>query len=149
MLGSEVPDLADTPCAQCGEALSGATDLRWDPWHRGDSRLAALPYHLACAVEAGVLPPTEPGPDQRRCGRCEEELSAAALASAYRALHDRFLAAKAPLSQVEIVWRVAARDPRRYVPEHFACILDSLPKKQGRRIEGSLSGEAGPSPQEG
>ncbi len=130
MLGSEVPDLADTPCAQCGEALSGATDLRWDPWHRGDSRLAALPYHLACAVEAGVLPPTEPGPDQRRCGRCEEELSAAALASAYRALHDRFLAAKAPLSQVEIVWR-ALRLHSRLAPQEAGPTDRGLPERRG------------------
>jgi len=144
VLGSEVPDLADTPCAHCGEALSPEADLRWDPWHKGDSRLAALPYHQACAAEAGVLPPQEPGPDQRRCGRCEEDLGPA-LEAAYQALHDRFLTAKASLSQVEIVWRVAARDPRRYVPEHFACILGSLPKKQGRRIEGSLGGDLGPS----
>lgn len=144
MLGSEVPDLADTPCAHCGEALSPEGELRWDPWHKGDSRLAALPYHLACAEAAGVLPPQEPGPDQRRCGRCEEDLGPA-LGAAYQALHDRFLTAKAPLTQVEIVWRVASRDPRRYVPEHFACILGALPKKQGRRIEGSLGGELGPS----
>lgn len=145
MLGSEVPDLADTPCAHCGQSLVEAPEVRWDPWHKADSRLAALPYHASCAAEAGVLPPQEPGPDQRRCGRCQEELSPNALEVAYRALHERFLAAKAPLTQVEVVWRVAARDPRRYVPEHFACILGALPKKTGRRIEGSLGGELGPS----
>jgi hypothetical protein len=149
VLGSEVPDLATTPCTGCGESLAAvqAGEIRWDPWHKADSRLAALPYHRACAEGAGVLPPTEPGPEQRACGRCLQDLGSE-LESAYRALHDRFLAAKAPLTQVEIVWRVAARDPRRFVPEHFACILNALPKKEGRQIEGSLGGEPGPNSEE-
>lgn len=149
MLGSEVPDLSQTPCPHCAQPFRGGEgeEVRWDPWHRADSRWAALPYHQACAEAAGVLPPVEPGPDQRSCGRCETEIEPADLAKAYAALHARFLAAKASLVQVELVWRVASRDPRSYVPEHFACILGAFPKKKSRRIDPEpelLGGDLGP-----
>ncbi|MBL4844638.1 MAG: hypothetical protein JKY65_03855 [Planctomycetes bacterium] len=133
MLGSEVPDLSQTPCTHCGESLEGAGEVRWDPWHRGDTRWAALPYHLSCASEAGVLPPSEPGPDQSSCGRCELAIQEPVLSPAFAALHERFLTAKATLAAVEIVWRVAARDPRRYQAEHFSCVLGAVRKKTPRR----------------
>ena len=132
MLGSETPDLDETPCAGCGESLAETprADLRWDPWQSQDPRLAALPYHTACAQAAGILPPAEPEEAHARCGRCQETLGAETLAVAYRALHTRFETAKGSLISPEVVWRVKSRDPRSYVAEHFACLLGAVVRKK-------------------
>lgn len=129
MLGSEVPDLATTPCPGCGELVPEGPDLRWDPWHPGDVRLAAAPYHLECARAAGILPPPRPGPEHERCGRCAKSIAPEALAVGYAALQRRFLSAKGSLLTPELVWRVASRQPRRYVAEHFACVLAAVSQK--------------------
>ena len=142
MIGSEVPDLATTPCAACGESLAETptANVRWDPFQPGDVRLAAAPYHLACAKGAGFLPPTEPAAEHGRCDRCGEPIED--LASAYRALQQRFLTAKGSLMTPSVVWRVAAREPRRYAAEHFACLLAAVERKAPPEDPPGLPGAA-------
>lgn len=122
MLGGEVPDLATTPCGGCGGALGADDDVVWDAWYAGDPTLAAYPYHRACA--GAVLPPAEADADMRRCGLCGAALSDAELEVALRDLRARFEQPKvSPPGPPQVVWRLAAREPRRWVPEHFACLL--------------------------
>lgn len=125
MYGGEVPELDRTPCPVCGERIA-ADEAVWDPYHTGERRWAALPYHRACAGD--VLPPPEPGREMRRCARCGEELAPEVLAEAFAALLRRFEAPTAPAATPEVVWRLAERAPRRYLPEHFRCVLGALGK---------------------
>ena len=122
-------------------------EVRWDPWQAADPRLAAAPFHQACAQAAGILPAAEPGPGQGRCGRCQAALAPETLAVAWRALHERFRSAKGSLITPEVVWRVQARDPRSYVAEHFACLLGAVRRKAAAPDEDppALPGAAPPS----
>ena len=126
MLGAEIPDLATSPCPACGELIDPSAVV-WDAWHQADLRQAAAPFHPACA---DFLPPSEASTEQGRCGICEEAFEPAAGAAAFQDLHNRFKAATAELSAAHIVWRLAARDPRRYVPEHFECVLNKATRKK-------------------
>ena len=101
-----------------------ASEVVWDPYHTGSRQLAALPYHPACAE--GLLPPETPDAGMRRCGICEKELEEAELARAFEELRRRFQEAKGPAAPQEVVWRLAERAPRMFVPEHFACVLGKL-----------------------
>ena len=129
MLAPEVPTLSETPCTGCQQPFAANPapgEVVWDPWHRGDSRWAALPYHLACAGE--VLPP-EPAPEAMTvCGRCQKALTdpGAALAT----LRARMNAARDATPSPEVVWRVVQRNPRAYQPEHFACLLEAVKRKR-------------------
>jgi len=107
-------------------------DVVWDAWHLGDPRIAAMPYHRACATR--ILPPAEVTPAMRRCGICDEPLVDDVLAEAFAALHARFTAAKGSVLTQVVTWRLAGREPaRRYVAEHFQCILGKLARPKRRR----------------
>lgn len=130
MFGGEIPDLASTPCLACGGAVA-ADDAVWDPYHQGERRWAALPYHRACA--AAVLPPAAPDEAARRCGLCGEAFAAEVLAEALAQLQARFRAAAPSLATPTLVWRLAAREPARvFVAEHFTCLLARVTSGRGR-----------------
>lgn len=121
MFGGEIPDLASTPCLACGDTVPAA-DAVWDPYHQGEPRWAALPYHRACA--GAVLPPATLVESARRCGLCGEAFAPEVLAEALSQLQARFRAAAPSLATPTLVWRLAAREPARvFVAEHFACLL--------------------------
>ncbi|MGE0708415.1 MAG: hypothetical protein AB7N76_19070 [Planctomycetota bacterium] len=141
MFGGVAPDLDETPCVACGERVA-PDEVVWDAWHQGDRRFAALPYHRRCAQD--VLPPREPDEAMRRCARCGQELAPEVLAAALEALAARFRAAKGSLASPDVVWRLAGRDPRRWVPEHFACVLAAV--RRGP-IAGPVAGALPPASQ--
>lgn len=120
MLGGETPDLATTPCPACDRPIA-EDEVVWDAWHGTDLRLAALPYHRACAAD--LLPPADPDAGMRACGICGEPLGKGQLEEAFAALHARFTAAKGVAAAADVVWRLAEREPRRYVTEHLSCLL--------------------------
>lgn len=129
MFGGVTPELSETPCPGCGEPWSDAElageGVVWDPYHLADRQLAALPYHARCAT--AILPPAEPSAEMRTCGRCGEEIAAKEFEPAFQALHERFQAAKGSLATPQVAWRLAEREPaRRYLAEHFACILNAI-----------------------
>lgn len=128
MLGGEVPSLEETPCEGCGEPFAAGQAVLWDPWHPKDPRLAALPYHEACA--GPILPPEEPPAAMLRCGRCEQALEnpEAELAG----LRERFRSARQVKPSPTVVWRVVGREPRAYQAEHFACLLAAVKRKPPR-----------------
>lgn len=128
MLGGETPDLATTPCPVCAQPIA-EDDAVWDAWHGTDLRLAALPYHRACAAER--LPPRQLEDGMRACGICGGAFSDRELVAAFGALHRRFEAAKGVAAAEGVVWRLAERSPRRFVAEHLSCVLDG-PKAKGR-----------------
>lgn len=127
MFGGEVPELATTPCGACGQPVA-EDDVVWDPYHEGERRFAALPYHRACA--GAVLPPDAPTEAMTRCGLCGEALGEAEAAAAFEQLHARFRVAKAPAVPQQVVWRLAERDPRAFVAEHFACLVERVTGKK-------------------
>lgn len=123
MYGGAIPDLATTPCLGCDQPVDEA-DVVWDPYHRGDRQLCALPYHRACADS--LLPPAEPTEAMAACQICSEPFGEESLAAAFAGLHARFGLAKAEVATPEIVWRLAGRDPRVFLAEHFACLLGTV-----------------------
>ncbi len=123
MFGGAIPDLSTTPCPCCDQAVDPA-DVVWDPYHRGDRQLCALPHHPGCAAE--LLPPAEPTEAMRSCAICSQPIDEAVFGAAFAGLHERFRRAKAEVATPEIVWRLAGRDPRVFLAEHFACLLGTV-----------------------
>lgn len=126
MIGGEVPDLKTARCPVCGLGID-AGEVVWDPYQRQDVRLAALPYHRACARD--LLPPTEPAPELLTCAICGLRFPAEVAEEAIAQLHARFATAKAAVRTPTVVWRLAGRDPRRFVAEHFQCLLGQAVRK--------------------
>lgn len=120
MLGSYVPDLSRTPCPVCELSIE-ADAVVWDPWYLTDLRLAAMPLHPACAEP--FLPPPVATAEMKRCGICTKEVEAVAFEAAFAALHKRFETPAGTAGAGSIVWRLAGREPRLFVAEHFDCII--------------------------
>lgn len=123
MLGGAIPDLATTPCPAC-EKLVEIEAVVWDPYHKGDRQLSALPYHRACASE--LLPPLEPTEAMRTCGLCSQRFTDTEFEAAFAALHDRFRRAKPEVVTPVVAWRLVSREPREFLAEHFRCLLDKV-----------------------
>jgi len=117
----------------CGARIDPAEAV-WDPYQRQDPRLAALPYHRACARD--VLPPAAPAPDHARCATCGLGFPAPVLAEAFAQLQARFAAPRAGTATPEVVWRLAGRDPRRFVAEHFQCLLERAVRREPPALPG-------------
>ena len=127
MFGGAIPDLATTPCPGCDQAVD-LDEVVWDPYHHGDRRLCALPYHPRCAAD--LLPPNEPTDVMRVCAICCSAFDEATLTAAFKGLHQRFGQPKATVAVPEVVWRLAGREPRVFLAEHLACLLDTVRRAQ-------------------
>jgi len=142
VIGGEVPDLRTTPCGGCREPFGPDDDVVWDPWHTGDARLAAQPYHRDCA--GAVLPLAGEADLERVCGLCHQPLGEREWALAVGELRARVEAAKvAPGTLPAVAWRLIAREPRRWSPDHLACLLDRAGRggpAPGAEPDGGLPG---------
>ena len=47
----------------------------------------------------------------------------------FAALQARFTQPTGTVATPQVVWRVASREPRHYVAEHFACLLGKVKRK--------------------
>ena len=123
MIGGEVPELETTPCGGCAQPFGDGDDVVWDPWHAGDARVAAQPYHRGCADD--VLPLAGEAALERVCGLCHPPLTDAEWARAVGELRARVEVAKvAPGTLPSVAWRLASRAPRRWVADHLSCLLE-------------------------
>jgi hypothetical protein len=80
-----------------------------------------MPLHPECAES--FLPPAEATAEMKRCGICNEEVEGVAFEAAFQALHERFKTPAGTAGAGSIVWRLAGREPRVFVAEHFDCII--------------------------